>query len=64
MESNGPSYRIRESKRRLKKNRPVTDNPPNHEQDDRQVDPNWQGSVYVLKKQAKKYLPLMVAHGR
>ena len=40
MEANGPSYRLRESKRRLKKNRPDAADPPNHEQDDRQVDPN------------------------
>ena len=40
MEANGPSYRLRESKRRLKKNRPDPDDPPDHKQDDRQVDPN------------------------
>ena len=40
MEANGPSYRLRESKRRLKQNRPDADDPPDHEQDDRQVDPN------------------------
>ena len=40
MEANGPSYRLRESKRRLKKNRPDADDPPDHEQDDRQADPN------------------------
>jgi len=28
MEANGPSYRLRESKRRLKKNRPDADDPP------------------------------------
>ena len=64
MEANGPNYRLRESKRRLKQNRPDTDNPPDHEQDDRQVDPNWQGSVNVLKKQVGKYLILITAHGR
>jgi len=37
---NGPSYRLRESKRRLKQNRPDTDDPPDHEQDDRQEDRN------------------------
>jgi len=40
MEANGPSYRLRESKRRLKQNRLDTDDPPDHEQDDRQEDPN------------------------
>ena len=40
MEANGPSYRLRESKRRLKQNRPDVDGPPDHEQDDRQVDPS------------------------
>ena len=64
MEANGPSYKLCESKRRLKQNRPDTDNPPDHEQDDRQVNPNWEGSLYVLKKQVGKYLPLMVAPGQ
>jgi len=59
-----PATEFANQKKRLKQNRPDTDNPPDHEQDDRQVDPNRQGSVYVLKKQAGKYLPLMVAHGR
>jgi DNA replication protein DnaC len=40
MEANGPSYRLRESKRRLKHNRPDADDPPDHEQDDRQADPD------------------------
>jgi len=40
MEANGPSYRLRESKRRLKQDRPDTDNPPEKNQDDRQADPN------------------------
>jgi len=40
MKANGPSYRFRESKRRLKQNRPDTDDPPDHERDDRQVYPN------------------------
>ena len=40
MEANGPSYRLRESKRRLKQNRPDTDDPPDHEGDDRKVDLN------------------------
>ncbi len=40
MEANGPSYRLRESKRRLKHSRPAPDDPLDHEQDDRQVDPN------------------------
>ena len=40
MEVNGPSYRLRESKRRLKHNSPDADDPPDHEQDDRQVDSN------------------------
>jgi DNA replication protein DnaC len=40
MEANGPSYRLHESKRRLKKNRRDADDPSDHEQDDRQVDPN------------------------
>jgi len=40
MEANGPSYRLRESKRRLKQDHPNTDNPPGQNQDDRQADPN------------------------
>jgi len=40
MQANGLSYRLRESKRRLKQNRPDTNDPPDHEGDDRQVDPN------------------------
>ena len=40
MEANGPSYRLRESKRRLKHNRPDADDPPDYERDDRQADPN------------------------
>lgn len=40
MEANGPSYRLRESKRRLKHNRPDADDSHDHEQDDRQIDPD------------------------
>ena len=40
MEANGPSYRLREAKRRLKHNRPDADDPPDYERDDRQADPN------------------------
>jgi len=40
MEANGPSYRLRESKRRFKQDRPDAGNPPEKNQDDRQADPN------------------------